>query len=759
MNTKKNTNLLFALLIIILTLLFGSSLLWEISNEKKQQIEYAKVEALASFNKDLLYRRWASMHGGVYVPVTEFSPPNPYLEYIPERDITTESGKKLTLMNPAYMTRQVLAMAIEQYGVKGHITSLNPIRPENKADEWETKVLQLFEKGETEYSSIEQIDGKKYLRSMFAMKAEQNCLTCHAKQGYMLGEIRGGISVSVPMEPYQNIQFTHIKNLILTYLSIYLGLLILAYFVYKRFLRINLKNSMAQAQIQESEYRYNLAMKASNDGLFDWNLETNAIYYSPGWKKMIGYEDNELPNDFSVWEEATNPEDIKKLWELQKKLINKEVDRFVLEFKMKHKNGHWVDILSQAEVIFDDAGKATRIVGTHTDITERKLVEEELLFAKDKAEESDRLKSAFLANMSHEIRTPMNGILGFTDLLKEPKLSGAEQEKYISVIESSGTRLLSTVNDIIDFSKIEAGQTHTTVSKVNINEITKQLYTFFNGEAQKKGLQLLLNNSYSVNHLRLQSDREKIYSILTNLIKNAIKYSKSGSSEFGYKIIKNDILFFVKDTGVGIPKEKFEFIFDRFIRVGKDKEHFTEGSGLGLSISKAYVEMLGGKIWVESEVGVGSQFYFTIPYKPEKDTVSLTKEVDSEVKSEPHIKDLKILIAEDDESSTELLKIILKGVASEIIHVLNGREAVNHLKNNPDIDLILMDINMPEMNGYEATKQIREFNKDVIIISQTAYALAGDYNKSIEAGCDDHISKPLNKKILLDKIEKCLIKI
>lgn len=399
-------------------------------------------------------------------------------------------------------------------------------------------------------------------------------------------------------------------------------------------------------------------------------------------------------------------------------------------------------------------------------VLQKKINEKALKKAKEKAEESDRLKSAFLANMSHEIRTPMNGILGFTDLLKTPKLTGDEKDQYIRIIESSGNRLLNTVNDLIDFSKIEAGQMNVSISKVNINELLGQLYTFFNVESQKKGLQLLLNTTSSTKDIILHSDKEKIYSILTNLIKNAIKYTQKGSIEFGYILKKNtkptEMEFFVKDTGNGIPIENLEVIFDRFVRVGNDEKVFNEGAGLGLSITKAYVDMLGGKIWVESEEGVGSQFYFTIPLETEKIIIDEYEEVRSGEKAKAHINPeisgLKILIVEDDEAADELLSILVNDIGKKIIHTKSGRKAVDLCCANPDLDLILMDINMPEMNGYEATRQIREFNKEVIIIAQTAYALAGDNEKSIEAGCNAYISKPIIKDELMSLIQQFVIK-
>jgi PAS domain S-box-containing protein len=390
--------------------------------------------------------------------------------------------------------------------------------------------------------------------------------------------------------------------------------------------RENAARKKIEKALQESEERFALAMKASTDGLFDWNLQANAIYYSPGWKKMLGYEDHELPNDFSVWEKTTDPEDVKKSWELQQKLISRQIDRFVLEFKMKHKEGHWVDILSRAEANFNEHGKAIRIVGTHTDITELKQTELELVKAKERAEESDRLKSAFLANMSHEIRTPMNGILGFTELLKEPDLTDPEKEKYIDIIEKSGARLLNIINDIISISKVESGQMAVNLSEININDQIEYLCNFFKPEAEQKGITVSFSRSLSGREAILTTDREKVYAILTNLIKNALKFTHVGSIEVGYSLetVETDYdpslhdpslryVFYVKDTGIGITPEQREFIFERF-RQGTDSLiRVYEGAGLGLSISKAYVEMLGGRIWVESEPGKGSTFYFALP--------------------------------------------------------------------------------------------------------------------------------------------------
>jgi PAS domain S-box-containing protein len=252
------------------------------------------------------------------------------------------------------------------------------------------------------------------------------------------------------------------------------------------------------------------------------------------------------------------------------------------------------------------------MVSTVSDITEQKRTEAELIAAKGKAEESDRLKTAFLANMSHEIRTPMNGILGFTELLKEPKLSGEEQQKYISIIEQSGDRLLNIINDIISLSKIESGHSDVTLSETNINDQLEYLHTFFKPEALSKGIRLSARTGKKTDKALIRTDKEKLYAILTNLIKNALKFTKEGEIKFGYQVKGSSILFFVQDTGDGIPKEQKEFIFERFRQGSTSMSRSYEGAGLGLAISKGYVEMLGGKIWVESEEGKGSTFFFTI---------------------------------------------------------------------------------------------------------------------------------------------------
>ncbi len=390
---------------------------------------------------------------------------------------------------------------------------------------------------------------------------------------------------------------------------------------------------------------------------------------------------------------------------------------------------------------------------------ERRKMIDDLVIAKEKAQESDRLKSAFLANMSHEIRTPMNGILGFAQLLKNQELSGEQQKKFIGIIEKSGHRMLNIINDLINISKIESGQMEILLSEVNVNEQMHFLYDFFSPELQKKNKAVHLNKDIPDKPVIISTDQEKLVAILTNLLKNAVKFTDQGMIRFGYLSAPSHLEFYVSDSGIGIPKDKQQTIFERFIQADLSVAGPYEGAGLGLSIAKAYIELLGGRIWVESREDQGSTFRFTLPVI---NVISQNKEqggieipdTGSEAHSDKASKLLKVLIVEDDEASDMLLSMSLEKLSREIIHVKSGRDAVEKCLENKDIDIIFMDIKMPGISGYEATREIRKFNQDVIIIAQTAFAMAGDREKALAAGCTDYLSKPIRKASLLEVIGK-----
>ncbi|MFO7924389.1 MAG: hybrid sensor histidine kinase/response regulator, partial [Bacteroidales bacterium] len=327
-------------------------------------------------------------------------------------------------------------------------------------------------------------------------------------------------------------------------------------------------------------------------------------------------------------------------------------------------------------------------------------------------------------------------------------------KQFISIIKESGARMLSTINGLLDITRIETGEMEVSISEVNINEQIEYIYKLFKNEVEKKGIRFSYITSLKDKDSFIKTDHEKINSLLTNLVKNAIKFTDKGSIEFGYDIKGNSLEFFVKDTGIGISQEMKTMIFERFRQADETYSRNYEGLGLGLSIAKSYLEMLGGKIWVESQEGEGSVFYFTIPYVAGKEEEVIDKEYMFTDSPDHHIKKLKILVAEDEEISDLLITLMLEIFGHELLHAKDGVEAVELLKTNPDIDLVLMDIKMPGMNGLDATREIRQFNKDVIIIAQTAYALFNDKRKVLEAGCNDYIKKPLKQDLFIALINK-----
>lgn len=536
------------------------------------------------------------------------------------------------------------------------------------------------------------------------------------------------------------------------------------------------KNSASNQQVLDnalkaSEIRYRRLFESARDGILILDAETGLIKdVNPFLIELLGYSKEEFL-DKGIWEIGVFKDvtaNKEKFLELKQKDYVR-YDNLPLETKSNRK----INVEFVSNVYAENQHEVIQC--NIRDITERKLAEKDLIIAnielefqngekekqslelikaKERAEESDRLKSAFLANMSHEIRTPMNGILGFSNLLKEPGLTGATQQEYIKIIEKSGARMLNIINNIVDISKIESGLMEINLKESNITKQVEYIYNFFKPEVERKGMHLLFTNLLSNEEVTIRTDREKLYAILTNIVKNAIKYTRYGYIQIGFDIKGNFIEFFVKDTGIGIPIHRQKAIFERFIQADISDKQAYQGAGLGLSIAKAYVELLGGEIWLESDENIGTTFYFTIPILTDPAKQSDLKKNAMDANPANDVLNLKILIAEDDVTSEKLLSLGLGKFARQILTAKTGVEAVAVCHMHPDIDLVLMDIQMPVMGGYDATRQIRTFNNDVVIIGQTASVLTGDRKNAIDAGCNDYISKP----IIIDDLQELIRK-
>ena len=426
------------------------------------------------------------------------------------------------------------------------------------------------------------------------------------------------------------------------------------------------------------------------------------------------------------------------------------------ELHNKKKNGelYWDQAVISA--IRNKEGVITNFVAVKLEITEQKKLLNDLIKAREKAEENDRLKSAFLANISHEIRTPMNGILGFSQLLKEPHLTGEEQTEYIDLIYRSGERMLNLINDLIDISRIEAGETMVQITETPVNVLLRDLDAFFKPQADSKKLSLQVAISLSDRDSIIVTDAAKLNQILTNLVQNALKFTLKGGIDVGYTRQSDMLEFYVSDSGIGIPGDMLQKVFDRFQQVNNTLTRTQQGSGLGLSISKAYVAMLGGTIKVESVEGKGSKFSFTLPYKPAHELDIAQQPLPVAENLAEAVRDITVLIVEDDAMSTLLLTRNLKSADIIILTAINGEKAVEQVRQHPEIDLVLMDIKMPVMNGFDATRLIKEQRPGLPIIVQSAFTSKEDKIKATEAGADSFITKPINKTELLQLVAKLL---
>lgn len=383
------------------------------------------------------------------------------------------------------------------------------------------------------------------------------------------------------------------------------------------------------------------------------------------------------------------------------------------------------------------------------EIAERKRIEADLILSKEAAESANRMKSAFLANMSHEIRTPMNSVLGFSDLLLSKNQPQKDNDYYLKIINSSTRQLLNVINDIIDISIIETGQLKIFNRLTKLNPLLSSIYQLHSLMVKERDVVFSFSKGLPNSKASIIIDDQRLSQVLNNLINNALKFTERGEVEFGYTLKGEFIEFYVKDTGKGIPEEYQELVFERFRQVEEHQKNTFGGTGLGLSISKSIVELMGGKIWLQSELNKGSQFYFTIPYHQVF--------CDDEVVNTPSSIDLKnktILIAEDDNPSLELLEGFLKQTGVQTINAKNGLEAMEQFLANQHIDLIILDIKMPLLNGFDTAKEIRKINKRVPIIAQTAYAMAEDKEIAMSVGFDYYLPKPISQVQLLNILKK-----
>ena len=513
----------------------------------------------------------------------------------------------------------------------------------------------------------------------------------------------------------------------------------------------------AKKKAELNESRLNEAQRVAKIGNWELDVINNKLFWSDEIYRIFGCQPQEFNATYEAFLNFIHPDDRDYVSEAyEKHITNRQPYNIIHRILLPDNEIKYVN--ERCESTFDKSGKAIRSIGTVADITGNIKIQKELEAAKLKAEESDRLKTEFINNMSHEIRTPMNGILGFSNLLKE-ELSSEKKEEYADIIQECGNQLIKIVDNILEISELNIKQGRVNEQEVCLNELFSFLLSVYKIKAKENNTPLNVKNTLSDSESIILTDENRLTKILNNIIDNAIKFTNEGYIELGCELVHDELIIYVKDTGIGIKKEMQENIFVRFSQEKQDLFSEVRGLGLGLSIARENAKLLGGEIMVESEKGKGSVFYVHLPYKP----VNLNKEKGDDEDIRDRIIKMKssytILIAEDEEICGLYIETLIKeklGINCVTLRAKNGREATEICKENPKLDLVLMDLRMPVMSGYEATKKIKAFRKNLPVIAQTAFSTAEDKNKAILAGCDGFISKPIKQEELFRSINEFL---
>ncbi|MCB1646619.1 MAG: response regulator [Pseudomonadales bacterium] len=522
--------------------------------------------------------------------------------------------------------------------------------------------------------------------------------------------------------------------------------------------QLNGELSRNQNQLSASEQRFSLAMRGANDGLWDWDLTTDNVYYSPRWCEMLGYRQDELGTTLETWGNLVHPDDETRALKMVDDYVQGTIDSFEIEFRMRHKDGHWVDLLSRAFLHRKD-DTPVRLVGTHVDISEHKRIQLELEQAREKAEAASRSKSDFLATMSHEIRTPMNGVTGMISLLLDTRLN-SEQREFATVIQESAQALLLIINDVLDFSRLEQGHLNIESIPFNLHHTVSSVIALLKSQALNKGIALSTDLSQLPDQ-QITGDPGRVRQILMNLIGNAVKFTDSGEVSVTVSTLQRNnqawLRFEIQDSGIGIPEENIPQLFESFVQADSSITRNYGGSGLGLAISKGLVGAMGGEIGVQSQLNTGSLFWFEVPTTFVATAVSeaacegnfTVPDFDAE---QPGA--LEILIVEDNVTNQMVISKLVQNLGHRTDIVSDGQEAVDAVSQKR-YDLVYMDVRMPRMDGITACTLIRAHegeHEHTPIIALTANATSDDVQACLAAGMDGFLSKPVNK----DKVQGSL---
>jgi len=513
-------------------------------------------------------------------------------------------------------------------------------------------------------------------------------------------------------------------------------------------------NRKIEAALRESEMLYRTLFEAADDriGLFAVE-DQRPLLLNSAFYESLGYSREEFLDQGR--EESVHPDDRPRLNRERAQLFKNGYSSH--EYRVLHKDGHYLHMSAKIVLIKGGLDEKDLILFIVRDISDRKIVMNDLKLAKDRAEESDQLKSAFLANMSHEIRTPMNSIIGFSNLLVNPGLDDNTQELYVSRIIRNSELLLTLISDIIDLANIESGQLSIIYGKLFLTELISDMEQYAQDEIERLGKKdIHVIALAGLPDCSIETDVIRIAQVMKNLVNNAIKFTEKGTVEIGCKkgVSKGSLILYVKDTGIGIGREYFDLIFNQFRQIDGSNTRKFGGTGLGLAICKNLVHLMGGKIWVESEEGMGALFQLELPEKSPEGIVSKETKPGVQVSFPDFEKKLSIMVVDDDSDSIELYQALLTSMGHSVTRALTGYDALKMLEQKQKPGLILLDVSMPVLSGIETLRIIKERYPDLKVVAQSAHALIGDRDRFLKAGFDEYLPKPFTEEQLTGIISK-----
>ncbi|MBN1905315.1 MAG: DUF3365 domain-containing protein [Deltaproteobacteria bacterium] len=734
------------LLSLVWIIFIGTACIFAIRNQYQLSIKLAKTEAIASYNKDLAYRRWSSMHGGTYALVTERTIPNPYLEDVKERDIATPSGRALTLINPAYMTRQVHELAEEQYGVKGHITSLNPVRPENAPLPWEMKALEAFEKGESEYLSVDDTGQGKYLRFMRPMITEKSCLKCHAVQGYKEGDIRGGISISVPLSLNNAIEKTSIKAIIIVYTIVcLLGLAALGIILFMRG-----KHQRIQ-KIAEDKLRFQAKLlDAVEQSIVATDMNGKIVYCNPYSEKIYGWKRSEVIGHDMMRLMIPEPNMDEALKDHFRVLEGESWSR---EVYIKNKSGKLFPALVSASPVYNEKGEITGGIAISIDLTEKKKLEAQL--QQTQKMEGIGILAGGIAHDFNNILAPiiLHSQIAMDDIAQDSPLQVSMKEIYRAAI-----RARDLVRQILTFAR--KGQDSRIVLRASL--AVKEAMKFLRSTIPAT---IEIRLDIKTEHDTILANPTQINQIVMNLCANASYDMKEKGGIITVTLDNGDekdgdrsgcdlptgqyLRLSVMDTGPGITPEIINRIFEPYFTTKGP----GEGTGLGLAIIHGIVKSHEGGIAVETSPGVGTTFFIYLPLVDGNAVIEEDKKTEIKKGRE------RVLFVDDEDAAITAMKKILIRLGYTATTSNSSRDALKIFKDNPaGFDLLITDMTMPAMTGLQLVREVRSIRPDMPVILCTGYSDQIDDEKAEMAGVNEFLIKPLSMYDIAGAIRRVLEK-